>query len=60
VGLVIALTAGAILSLYVEQISAITSTLFHAGLLFAVVHYRNRFLAGSDEAGDMPRETPAG
>jgi len=60
VGLVIALTAGAILSLYVEQISAIASTLFHAGLLFAVVHYRNRFLAGSDEAGDMPRETPAG
>ena len=47
VGLVIALTAGAILSLYVEQISAITSTLFHAGLLFAVVHYRNRFLAGA-------------
>jgi len=60
VGLVIALTAGAILSLYVEQISAITSTLFHAGLLFAIVHYRNRFLAVSDEASDMPRETPAG
>jgi hypothetical protein len=60
VGLVIALTAGAILSLYVEQISAITSTLFHAGLLFAVVHYRNRFLAGPDEAGDMPRLTPPG
>jgi hypothetical protein len=60
VGLVIALTAGAILSLYVEQISAITSTLFHAGLLFAVVHYRNRFLAGSHEAGDTPQETPAG
>ena len=59
VGLVIALTAGAILSLYVEQISAITSTLFHAGLLFAVVHYRNRFLAGSGEAGDIPRETAA-
>ena len=59
VGLVIALTAGAILSLYVEQISAITSTLFHAGLLLAVVHYRNRFQAGSDEAGDMPRETAA-
>ena len=60
VGLVIALTAGAILSLYVEQISAITSTLFHAGLLFGVVHYRNRFLAGSDEAGDGPLETSAG
>lgn len=60
VGLVIALTAGAILSLYVEQISAITSTLFHAGLLFGVVHYRNRFLAGSDEAGDGPLETSVG
>jgi len=44
VGLVIALTAGALVSLYVEQISAITSTLMHATLLLAVVHYRNRFL----------------
>ncbi len=46
VGLVIALTAGALLSLYVEQVSAIGSTIGHALLLFAVVHYRNRFLAG--------------
>jgi hypothetical protein len=46
VGLVIALTAGAIVSLYVEQVSAIGSTLVQAALLFAVVHYRNRFLGG--------------
>jgi hypothetical protein len=51
-GLVIALTAGAIVSLYVEQISAILSTLLNGGLLFAVVHYRNRFLA---PAGPCPR-----
>jgi hypothetical protein len=44
VGLVIALTAGAIVSLYVEQVSAIGSTLVQAALLFAVVHYRNRYL----------------
>ena len=35
VGLVIALTAGAIVSLYVEQVSAIGSTIVHAALLFA-------------------------
>jgi hypothetical protein len=46
VGLVIALTAGAIVSLYVEQVSAIGSTIVHAALLFAVVHYRNRFPGG--------------
>jgi hypothetical protein len=45
VGLVIALTAGAIVSLYVEQVSAIGSTIVHAALLFLVVHYRHRFLA---------------
>lgn len=45
-GLVVALTAGALVSLYVEQVSAITSTLTHAALLFGVVHYRNRFLTG--------------
>jgi len=44
VGLVIALTAGALVSLYVEQVSAIGSTLVQAALLFGVVHYRNRFL----------------
>jgi hypothetical protein len=42
--MVIALTAGALVSLYVEQISAITSTLINAALLAAVVRYRNRFL----------------
>jgi hypothetical protein len=47
IGLVVALTAGAIVSLYVEQISAILSTLVNAGLLFAVVHYRNRFLGAA-------------
>jgi hypothetical protein len=46
VGLVIALTAGALVSLYVEQVSAIGSTIVHAALLFGVVHYRNRFLGG--------------
>ena len=45
VGLVIALTAGALVSLYVEQVSAIGSTIVHAALLFAVIHYRNRFLS---------------
>ena len=45
VGLVIALTAGALVSLYVEQVSAIGSTIAHAVLLFGVLHYRNRFLA---------------
>jgi hypothetical protein len=49
-GLVIALTAGAIVSLYVEQISAILSTLVNAGLLLAVVHYRNRFRVGTGPA----------
>jgi hypothetical protein len=42
-GLVVALTAGAIVSLYVEQVSAILATLVNAGLLLAVVHYRSRF-----------------
>jgi hypothetical protein len=50
VGLVIALTAGALVSLYVEQVSAIGSTIVHAALLFAVVHYRNRFLSGDSAA----------
>ncbi len=54
VGLVIALTAGAIVSLYVEQVTAIGSTITHALLLFAVVHYRNRFLSDG-----RPREPAA-
>jgi len=44
IALGIALTAGAIVSLYVEQVSAILSTLVNAGALLAVVHYRSRFL----------------
>jgi hypothetical protein len=54
IGLVIALTAGAIVSLYVEQVSAIFSTLLNGGLLFAVVHYRNRFLAPEAPARQDP------
>jgi len=53
IGLVVALTAGAIVSLYVEQVSAITSTVLHGALLFGVIHYRNRFLAGGEPA-DVP------
>jgi hypothetical protein len=56
IGLVIALTAGALVSLYVEQVSAILSTVVHGALLFAVVHYRNRF----EESGPMSQGAPAG
>jgi hypothetical protein len=55
VGIVVALTAGALVSLYVEQVSAISSTLYHAALLFGVLHYRNRFL----EPGDAARPATA-
>jgi hypothetical protein len=59
VGLVIALTAGALVSLYVEQVSAISSTLVQAALLFAVVHYRNRFLGGGEaEPGAVAAAAP--
>ena len=51
VGLAVALTAGALVSLYVEQITAMGSTLVQAFLLLAVVHYRNRFLRGAPEVG---------
>ncbi len=51
VGFAVALTAGALVSLYVEQITAMGSTLVQAFLLLAVVHYRNRFLRGAPEAG---------
>ena len=50
-GFAVALTAGALVSLYVEQITAMGSTLVQAFLLLAVVHYRNRFLRGAPEAG---------
>ncbi len=53
VGLVVALTAGALVSLYVEQVSAITSTLLRAALLFGVIHYRSRFLVRR-EIGETP------
>ncbi len=56
VGLVIALTAGALVSLYVEQVSAIGSTMVHAALLFAVIHYRNRFLGGDSATLDAAAE----
>lgn len=57
VGLVVALTAGALVSLYVEQVSAIGSTIVHAVLLFGVLHYRNRFL-GSDSPDPSAAPTP--
>ena len=49
VGFAVALTAGALVSLYVEQITAMGSTLVQALLLLAVIHYRNRFLRGARE-----------
>lgn len=58
-GLAIALTAGALLSLYVEQISAIASTLIHAALLIAVLHYRGRFLVrAAPDATDRSPVSP--
>ena len=59
IGLVIALTAGALISLYVEQISAITSALTHVALLFGVLHYRNRFLRLTAAAGMAAAEARA-
>lgn len=51
IGFAVALTAGALVSLYVEQITAMGSTLTQAFLLLGVVRYRNRFLHGTpDEA----------
>jgi hypothetical protein len=57
IGLVVALTAGALVSLYVEQVSAILSTLLNAGLLFAVVHYRNRFQGADGQSPGPPAGT---
>jgi hypothetical protein len=51
VGFAVALTAGALVSLYVEQITAMGSTLLQAFLLLAVVHYRNRFVRRMADAG---------
>ncbi len=56
-GLAVALTAGTIVSLYVEQISAIMSTLISAALLLAVLRYRSRFVAVI-QADDPPAADP--
>ena len=60
VGLIVALTAGAIVSFYVEQIAAISSTLIHAALLGALIHYRNRFRVGSSPGEPEPTRSEAG
>jgi hypothetical protein len=60
IGLVVALTGGAIVSLYVEQVSAILSTLLNGGLLFAVVHNGNRFLARSASVHPSPDNATVG
>jgi hypothetical protein len=58
-GLAVALTAGTIVSLYVEQISAITSTLISAALLLAVLRYRSRFVAVIQAADRPAADRPA-
>jgi hypothetical protein len=61
VGLSLSLTAGAMVSLYVAQVSAITDVLVHAALLLAVVHFRRRFLdVGGDEDEGARVEVPSG
>ncbi len=59
IGLLVTLTAGAIVSFYVEQIAAITSTLIHAALLFTVIHYRNRFLDEETDAASAEGPAPS-
>jgi len=61
VGLSLSLTAGALVSLYVAQVSAITDVLFYAGLLLAVVHFRRRFLEvdGDDEPASARTDAPS-
>jgi hypothetical protein len=49
-GSAVALTAGGLVSLYVEQITAVGSTILQAVLLLGLVHYRSRFLR--DAAGE--------
>lgn len=49
-GLTISLTAGALLSLYVEQIAAMTGAIGQALVLLGVLRYRRRFLGSG--AGD--------
>jgi len=67
VGLSLSLTAGALVSLYVAQVSAITDVLFYTALLLAVVHFRRRFLeVDGDDApasarnGAHPAAPPSG
>ncbi len=59
-GSAVALTAGGLVSLYVEQITAVGSTIVQALVLLGLVHYRNRFLrdAPRDEPRDAPRDAP--
>ena len=52
VGLSLSLTAGALVSLYVAQVSAITDVLIDALLLLAIVHFRRRFLDADGELAD--------
>jgi hypothetical protein len=56
VGLSLSLTAGALVSLYVAQVSAIADVLVDTLLLLAVVHFRRRFL---DLDGDVGEGMPA-
>jgi len=51
IGLVISLTAGTLVSLYVEQITAMSATITNAVLLGAVVHFRHRHVDGVQDAG---------
>jgi hypothetical protein len=55
-GSAVALTAGGLVSLYVEQITAVGSTIVQALVLLGLVHYRNRFLR--DAPRDEPRDEP--
>jgi hypothetical protein len=50
IGLSLSLTAGAIVSLYVNQVSAITSVLLNAALLIGVLRFRERFLTEPKES----------
>jgi hypothetical protein len=49
-----------LISLYVEQISAIVSTIVNGVTLFAVLHYRDRHLevTDADAIAVSPREPP--
>jgi len=53
-GLVISLTAGTLVSLYVEQITAMSTTITNALLLGAVVHFRHRHVDGMQGGAGSP------